>query len=240
MKLNNLIQGTFVKRYKRFFVDVQLSTGEIVTAHSNNTGTMASLLYPGNPVWLEPSDNPKRKLKYTLHLLQVPSGAYVCVNTIFPNQIVFDAIYNQKLPDFQNCEGLKKEVPFGCENSRVDIYLEKEGIPTFIEIKNVTLAEDFLPEVAQFPDARTERGKKHLHELIYEVKQGHRAFMFYLVNRTDCHAFKIAEHIDPDYAKAVKKAVKAGVEIQIYQTSIQIHNNQATIEIENPLKIYAK
>ncbi|MBF0279905.1 MAG: DNA/RNA nuclease SfsA [SAR324 cluster bacterium] len=235
MKLNKLVQGIFLKRYKRFFVDVQLANGEVVTAHSNNTGSMASLLHPGNPVWLEPNSNPRRKLKYTLHLLQVPSGARVCVNTIFPNQIVFDAIKAQQLPCFENCRGLKKEVRFGRENSRVDIYLENEGIPTFIEIKNVTLVEDFLPGVAQFPDARTERGRKHLQELSHEIKQGNRGIMLYLVNRTDCESFKIAEHIDPDYADSVKKARSAGVEFLVYQTKIQISQDQATIEIEKSL-----
>lgn len=236
MRLTNLIQGRFVKRYKRFFVDVALAPGKIVTAHSNNTGTMASLLQPGNPVWLEPNDDPKRKLKYTLHLIQVPSGAYVCVNTQLPNQIIFEAIQNQKIADFQEYTLLKREVRFGRENSRVDIYLENQEGGTFIEIKNVTLVEDSLPHVAQFPDAVTERGRKHLHELSYEAKRGQRAVIFYLVNRNDCDAFKVAEHIDPIYAKTLRKVLKQGVEAQIYQTRIEIQNHEAIIELGTPLK----
>ena len=237
MKLVDLVQGRYLKRYKRFFVDVELTSGKMVTAHCNNTGSMKSLLHSNNPVWLQFHDHPKRKLKYTLHLMRMPTGALVCVNTLFPNQIVFEAIKNQKLPAFRHAEFLKKEVRFGRENSRVDLYLEKAGKPTFIEIKNTTLAEDNLPGVAQFPDAVTERGRRHLNELSYEASKGHQAVILYLVNRTDCNSFRIAEHIDPLYAYALQKAAECGVEIQIHQTRIEISQDQAIIEIDRPLTI---
>ena len=133
MKLLNLIQGRFLKRYKRFFVDVELLNGKVVTAHCNNTGSMKSLLHVGCPVWVQSHDDPKRKLKYSLHLMQMPTGAHVCVNTLIPNQIVFEAIENDKLSAFRRADSLKKEVTFGQENSRVDLYLEQAGKPTFIE-----------------------------------------------------------------------------------------------------------
>ena len=236
MQLTHLISGRFLRRYKRFFVDVELESGQIVTAHSNNTGTMASLLQAGNLVWLEPSNNPKRKLKYTLHFIQVPSGAWVCVNTQLPNQIVFEALQNQKIPEFADFSLLNKEVKFGKENSRVDIYLENPQGATFIEIKNVTLAEETQPHLAQFPDAVTTRGSKHLKELCHEVQQGHRGIIFYLVNRNDCHAFQIAEHIDPVYAETLRHALKNGVEVRIYQTNIAFQNQEAVIELGSPLE----
>lgn len=236
MKLTHLIQGRFVRRYKRFFVDVELAQGEVVTAHSNNTGTMASLLEPGNLVWLEPNDNPKRKLKYTLHFIQVPSGAWVCVNTQLPNQLVFEAIQNRQIPAFADFLLLKKEVKFGKENSRVDIYLENKEGATFIEIKNVTLVEETHPHVAQFPDAVTTRGSKHLKELCHETQNGHRAVMFYVINRNDCHTFQIAEHIDPVYATTLRQALDAGVEVHAYQTCITFQNQEALIELGSPLK----
>lgn len=233
MLLNNLIPGTFIKRYKRFFVDVKLQSGEIVTAHTNNTGSMASLLNPNCLVWLENSENPKRKLKYTLHLMQVPSGGYACVNTIIPNKLIYEAIEKRQIPAFENHQLLKREVPYGNKNSRIDIYLEQEKQPTFIEIKNVTLVEEALPTIAQFPDAPTERGRKHLNELAYEAQNGHRAVMFYLVNRTDCNGFKIAEHIDPEYARIFNDIIIKGVEIMVYQTTIEISGNAATLTIDS-------
>lgn len=235
MQLNNLIQGTFIRRYKRFFVDACLENGEIVTAHSNNTGTMKSLLKEGNKLWLEYNDNPKRKLKYTLHFIQVSNGAIVCVNTIFPNKLVFEAIENKKLPSLDNYEFLKREVSYGKENSRIDIYLEQQGIPTYVEIKNVTLIEEEFPHVAQFPDAVTDRGLKHLKELMYQVKLGHRCIMFYLVNRSDGNSFKMANHIDPAYSKVFKQAIKSGVEVMVYRTKIEIKGHQANLSVDAPL-----
>ena len=237
MMLAGLVQGRFLKRYKRFFVDVELAEGKVVTAHCNNTGSMKSLLQSGCPVWMQYHGDPKRKLKYTLHLMQMPTGALVCVNTLIPNQIVFEAIKNEKIPAFRHADSLKKEVSFGQENSRVDLYLEKAGQSTFIEIKNTTLAEEMRPGIAQFPDAITERGRKHLSELSYEAGKGHRAVIFFLVNRTDCHSFQVAEHIDPLYANALQDALERGVEIQIHQTRIEICQDQALIEINRPLSV---
>ncbi len=229
------MSGTFLKRYKRFFVDVQLPDGTLVTAHTNNTGSMKSLLHPGNTVWLEHHDDPKRKLKYTLHLIQVADATLVCVNTQFPNHLVFEAIQNKKIPEFQKYDLLKKEVKYGEQRSRIDIYLEQDHIPVFIEIKNVTLVEENFPKVAQFPDASTERGRKHLQELALEAEKGNRAVMLYLVNRMDCDSFRLADHIDLPYVQAYEDAVKRGLEVLVYQSDISIHNHEVTIQIGKPL-----
>ncbi len=238
MRIENLIPGIFLKRYKRFFVDVQLKDGTVVTAHTNNTGSMKSLLGPGNSVWLEHHDDPKRKLKYTLHLIEVAQHALVCVNTQLPNRLVFEAIQDQKIPEFQKYDLLKKEVKYGEQRSRIDIYLEQNQVPVFIEIKNVTLAEENLPRVAQFPDASTERGRKHLRELALEAEKGHRAVMLYLVNRTDCDSFRLADHIDLPYVQAYEEAVQQGLEVLVYQSDISIHNHGATLQIGKSLPFF--
>lgn len=231
MQLNNLIQGRFIKRYKRFFVDVLLASGEVVTAHSNNTGSMRSLLEEGNVVWLEHVNNPKRKLQYTLHLIQLASGAVVSVNTLFPNKLVFEAIQSGQLNSFYPYDALKREVVYGSENSRIDIFLEQGRKKTFIEIKNVTLMEEALPQVAQFPDAATTRGQKHLRELIAERQKGNRAVMFYLIGRTDCTAFKTADHIDPAYATLVQEAVTQGVEVMPVGIHVEFMESVATLSL---------
>lgn len=235
MKLNPLIPGYLVKRYKRFFVDVRLESGEIVTAHSNNTGSMRSLLDTDNRVWIEHVDDPKRKLKYTLHLIQLPTGALVSVNTQFPNRLVYEAIESGQLSEFPQYDLLKREVPYGAERSRIDVYLENNGQATYVEVKNVTLVEDTEPGVAQFPDATTTRGQKHLRELIIEVEKGNRSVMFYLISRADCTHFKAAEHIDPAYATLLEEAVQKGVEVLAY--GLQFHNLAKAPEIQLGPKI---
>ncbi len=212
-----LISGTLIKRYKRFLSDITLENGDVVTAHCANSGSMMGLKEPGYKVWLSTSDNPKRKLKFSWELVDTGS-ALVGVNTSHPNKIVSEAISNGEIAELAGYDILRNEVKYG-ENSRIDILLQSEGkADCYVEVKNVTLSrEDGL---AEFPDAVTARGTKHLKELANMVEQGHRATMFYLVQRTDCVRFSLASDIDPAYSKAFKEAVAAGVEIICYDCHI--------------------
>ncbi|WP_350334786.1 DNA/RNA nuclease SfsA [Coralliovum pocilloporae] len=211
MKLpQNLIQGTLLKRYKRFLADVELTDGEIITAHCANPGSMLGLKDPGCKVWLSHSDNPKRKLKYSWELTEL-ENAMVGINTNHPNAIVAEAIENGSIPALKTYDSLKREVKYG-KNSRIDILLEgAEGGKTYVEVKNVHLCRE--EGLAEFPDSVTARGAKHLAELSDMVRDGHRAVMVFLVQRTDCDRMALAHDIDPKYGEAFDAAREAGVEM---------------------------
>ena len=189
----NFISGRLIKRYKRFFADVKLDSGEIVTAHCPNTGSMMGLLTEGNIVYLSKTDNEKRKLKYTLEVVKV-LGASVGVNTHRANRIVEEGIVEKKISSLGKKYDFRREVKYGT-NSRIDFLItNKKGEEIFVEVKNVTLSK--RKGVAEFPDAITERGSKHLLELIDVVKKDKKAIMLFLVQRNDCKKFRIAEEID--------------------------------------------
>lgn len=212
-----LIKGRLIKRYKRFLADIELDGGEIITAHVANPGSMMGLKEEGLTVWLSRSDNPKRKLPYSWELVEV-EAALVGINTAHPNGIAAEAIVNGEIEALAGYENLTREVKYGT-NSRIDILLSGGGRPNcYVEVKNVTLKRE--ESFAEFPDSVTARGAKHLNELIAMVEQGHRAVMFYLIQRTDCTKFRIAADIDPVYATAFRKAVDAGVEIICYDCHI--------------------
>lgn len=216
-----LIKGRLIKRYKRFLSDIELASGEIVTAHVANSGSMMGLKDPGREVWLSPANNPKRKLQYTWELVDVGSSL-VGINTSLPNAIVAEAIAASAIPELAGYEHLKREVKYG-ENSRIDIFLSDDQKPDcYVEIKNVTLKRD--KDWAEFPDAVTSRGTKHLRELSNMVQEGHRAVMLYLIQRQDCNGFSIAKDIDPEYANAFQQAIAAGVEILGYDCHISTKN----------------
>jgi sugar fermentation stimulation protein A len=210
-----LIEGKLIKRYKRFFADVELANGDIVTAHCANTGSMKTCGQPGDTVFVLHAPSPTRKLAYTWELTKTPKG-FVGVNTARPNHIVAKAIENQKIPELVGYSEMKQEVKYGA-NSRIDILLScpKKGL-CYVEVKNTTLLEG---DVVLFPDAVSSRGLKHLQELTQMVKEGHRAVMFYLVNRAEGSHFTPASKIDPAYSKGLKEAVKAGVEILAYRAN---------------------
>lgn len=219
--------GILIKRYKRFLADIKLDDETIITAHSTNTGSMKSVCDPGSRVIVSFIDDPKRKLKYTWQAIEI-NKTWVCINTMIPNKLVCEAICEKKIPELRDYTTIKREVKYG-ENSRIDIYLEQQdGTRMYIEVKNVTLKEN---KYAAFPDAVTERGTKHLHELINVVKAGHKAYMFYVVNRNDCQYATVAHDIDPVYAKTVKKAIDAGVGILCYQTQV----TQTGVELDKPI-----
>ncbi len=207
-----LIKGTLIKRYKRFLADVVLEDGSEVTAHCANSGTMLTVNEQGSEVWLSPARNPDRKLRYTWELIRV-GGALVGINTQHPNRIVQEAIEGGAAKELQGYGSLRREVKYG-KNSRIDILLEDDARPAcFVEVKNVTMKRG---DMAEFPDAVTARGTKHLYELADQVAEGRRAVMFYLVQRPDCTAFTLAGDIDPAYAEALDKARGAGVEVVAY------------------------
>ncbi len=207
-----LVPGRLIQRYKRFLADVELGTGEKVTAHCANPGAMLGLNAPGNRVWLSMSDNPARKLKYSWEIVEADFGRgaeYVGVNTLRPNALVDAAIKAGFFDEFASYASLRREVKYG-KNSRVDILLESAGLPDcYVEIKNVHMMR--RPGLAEFPDSVTARGAKHLAELADMVAAGHRAFMVYLI-QMDADRFSLARDIDPQYAAAFDKARAAGVE----------------------------
>jgi len=209
-------KGKLIKRYKRFLADIELD-GEIITAHCANSGSMMGVKDEGAPVWVSAAANPNRKLKWDWQVIEI-EDAKVCINTALPNKIAEEAILADQIPELSGYETLRREVKYG-KNSRIDILLEDENRPPcYVEIKNVTLSRE--RGLAEFPDSRTERGTKHLRELADMARAGHRAVMFYLVNRDDCEAFKLAEDIDPDYAAEFQKAAAAGVEKIVYASQI--------------------
>ncbi|GAB6053536.1 DNA/RNA nuclease SfsA [Magnetospira thiophila] len=205
-----LLRGKLIKRYKRFLADVELDNGDLVTAHCANSGSMLSCKDPGSEVWLSESDNPKRKLKYTWELIRIGTGL-VGINTGLPNKLVAEAITDGTITELQGYATLKPEQKYG-QNSRIDILLsDPDRPPCYVEVKNVTLMRDGSG-LAEFPDAVTSRGTKHLQELTDMVAEGARAVMVYLVQREDCTRFRVATDIDPTYDRALKAAVEAGVE----------------------------
>jgi sugar fermentation stimulation protein A len=211
-----LIKGNLVERYKRFLADMRLESGPMVTTHCPNSGSMMGLLQPGNPVLLSKSKNPKRKLPYTWELVRV-NGTWVCVNTANPNRLIHEALLNKQIPELSNYSEIKREAAWG-DRSRLDFLLKNDEEPCFVEVKNVTLAEN---GVALFPDAKTKRGVKHLRDLMEIVGQGMRGVMCFLVHREDCNIFKPADAIDPVYAETLRNAHQAGVEILVYRAKIR-------------------
>jgi sugar fermentation stimulation protein A len=212
-----LIPGRLVRRYKRFLADVTLDSGDLVTAHCANPGAMTGLNLPDTEVWLSPSRNPARKLAYSWELARVGDGL-VGINTAHPNGLVEEAIRDGRIAEVRGYESLRREVKYG-KNSRVDMLLSDDAKPDcYVEVKNVHLMRQ--PGLAEFPDAVTKRGTKHLNELADMVAAGHRAMMVYLVQREDCQQFTIAADVDPDYAAAFKASTGRGVEAICYRCSL--------------------
>jgi sugar fermentation stimulation protein A len=212
-----LVPGRLLKRYKRFLADVLLDSGESVTAHCANPGAMLGLAVPGSRVWLAPSPNPKAKLAWRWELEEI-DGALVGINTSHPNRIVEEAVRDGAIAALSGYATLSREVRYGA-NSRIDLLLARGAEKCFVEIKNVHLKRGAH---AAFPDCVTVRGAKHLAELAAQVGAGHRAVMLYCIQRRDCAAFKIADDLDPGYARAFDLAVAAGVEILVYDCLLAV------------------
>ena len=205
---DKLISGHFIKRYKRFFIDVKIGSN-IVTAHCPNTGSMLGLLKKGNRVWLSKSDNLNRKLKFTLEIIE-DRKRKVGINTHLTNKIVLNSLLAKEIKDFKNLSTIRQEVKFG-ENTRFDFLVINGNKKVFIEVKNVTLSRH--KGIAEFPDAVTSRGLKHIKELLNAKKEGYDIYLFYVIQRDDCNKFELAKDIDPEYCELLVKAVKKKLKI---------------------------
>ena len=210
-----LLQGTLIKRYKRFFVDIKYKN-KIITGHCPNTGSMMGLLNKGNKIWFSRSDNLSRKLKYTLEIIEV-GKKMIGINTLLTNKIVFEALNQKKIKNFVKFNNIKPEVKFS-DKTRFDFLISDNKEKCFLEVKNVTLSRK--DEIAEFPDAITSRGTKHLKELIIAKQRGFESYILYLIQREDCKSFRIAKDIDEDYKIAFDKALKKGVKIICYDCKI--------------------
>ncbi|MCG7623932.1 DNA/RNA nuclease SfsA [Epibacterium sp. Ofav1-8] len=213
-----LIPATLIKRYKRFLADCRLEDGREVTAHCANPGSMMGLAEPGMRIWLEPNDDPKKKLKFGWRLVEHGSGDFTGVDTSVPNRALKAALEAGQIAALADYSTVRAEVKYG-QNSRIDFLLTGEGLPDcYVEVKSVTLSRQ--PGLAEFPDSVTARGAKHLRELGDMAAAGHRAVMLYLVQRTDCDRFALAGDIDPTYAAAFEEARERGVERLVIGTRI--------------------
>jgi sugar fermentation stimulation protein A len=210
----SLVHGTLIKRYKRFLADVMLDDGNVVVAHCTNSGSMKSCLENGAEVFLSPVTDPTRKTRFTWEMIKI-GGSWVGINTGNPNKLAFESISAGIISELSGYTKVMREVVFG--DSRFDVFAENETEKCFVEVKNVTLKEG---KYALFPDAVTTRGQKHLKTLMEVKAAGMRAVMLYIVQRTDVEIFAPAKEIDPEYAKALKQAVDAGVEVIVMQTEV--------------------
>lgn len=213
-----LVEGVLLKRYKRFLADIKLADGSVITAHCPNSGSMKECAESGRTVYLSYHDSPKRKLKYTWELIDMPTSL-TGTNTLVPNRLVYQSIIEESIEELNGYDSIQKEVAIG-NGSRLDLLLSGNGKnKCFIEIKNCTLVTD---GVAYFPDAVTARGLKHLRALETLLSKNCRCVMFYLVQRMDAKVFKPADHIDSEYGQALRDVKRAGVEILVYDVIIDL------------------
>ncbi|MDO6444875.1 DNA/RNA nuclease SfsA [Colwellia sp. 1_MG-2023] len=234
MKIN-VQQATLIKRYKRFLADVIVENGTTTTIHVANTGAMSGCATPNDTVFYSISENKKRKYPFSWEVSQTAEQHWICVNTIRANQLVEEALNNQKIIELQNYTALKREVTYGNEGSKVDFYLiDEQNNETFIEVKSVTLLEE---QQGYFPDAKTERGQKHLRELMEVVEQGKRAVLLFAVLHSGINSVKAAAHIDSKYATLLSLAKEKGVEVIAYQANFEKKLDSIYITLENPLSV---
>ncbi|HET6420257.1 MAG TPA: DNA/RNA nuclease SfsA [Geobacteraceae bacterium] len=223
-----LYPGALIRRYKRFLADVELDGGETVTAHCPNSGSMKGCAVPGGRVLLSRSGNPKRKLGYTWELAQV-NGSWAGINTGLPNRLAAEAIESGIIPELAGYDSIRPEVKYG-KDSRIDLLLSGPRGLCYVEVKNVTLVEG---SKALFPDAETLRGRKHLKELMREVRDGNRGVIFFVVQRADARTLAPADAIDPEYGRLLRLAVKSGVEALAWQADV----TPEEIRLVRPLEV---
>ncbi|MCS2165454.1 DNA/RNA nuclease SfsA [Scandinavium manionii] len=229
--LPQLKHARLIQRYKRFLADVITPEGEELTLHCPNTGAMTGCATPGDTVWYSISDSKTRKYPHTWEITETQTGAFICVNTLRANQLVKEAIQSDAIPELKGYSVLKSEVKYGSERSRIDFKLEAEERPDcYIEVKSVTLAEQ---EYGYFPDAVTERGQKHLRELMGVAASGDRAVVLFAVLHSAITQFSPARHIDPTYAQLLNEAQKKGVEILAYKAELSADN----MTLKEPLPV---
>ncbi len=221
-----LLKGILIKRYKRFFVDIKYKD-KTITAHCPNSGSMLGLLNNNTPVFFSKTNNIKRKLKYTLQIIDF-NKKLVGINTHLTNKIVLEALIKKKIKKLIKFNDIKTEVKFS-DNTRFDFLISNKNEKCFLEVKNVTLLRK--GNIAEFPDAITTRGKKHLNELMNAKRKGYQSYMLYLIQRDDCKTFKIAQDIDPDYKNTFDQALKSGVKILCYDCKL----NNEEIKLNNQI-----
>ncbi len=227
----DLVPARLIRRYKRFLADCTLEDGSEITAHCANPGSMMGLADAGTKVWLEPNDDPKKKLNFGWRLVDHENGHLTGVDTSLPNRVLRTALEAREIGPLAAYTNVRPEVKYS-ENSRVDFLLTEDGLPdAYVEVKSVTLCR--TPALAEFPDSVTARGTKHMHDLAEVARMGHRAVLLYLVQRTDCSHVDIAADIDPKYAAAHAEATKAGVET----ICIGTHISPQEISIAAPLAL---
>lgn len=209
-----LLTGILIRRYKRFLADIELPDGTVVTAHTPNSGSMAGCAVPGSPVLISRSGSATRKYPFTWELVQV-NNVWIGINTGYPPKLVREGIENGTISELQGYGSIRPEV--GCGQSRIDLFLEGDPSPCWVEVKNVTLVDN---GVALFPDAVTTRGQKHLKELQRLVELGERGVIFYVVQRGDAEAVAPADRIDPEYGRLLRAVAAKGVETLAYQASV--------------------
>jgi sugar fermentation stimulation protein A len=229
-----LVPARLTRRYKRFLADCVLEeSGREITAHCANPGSMMGLSAPGTRVWLEPNEDPKKKLKFGWRLVDHGNGHYTGVDTSLPNRALKAALQARAIAPLAGYGTIRPEVAYG-QNSRIDFLLSAPGLPdAYVEVKSVTLSRQ--SGLAEFPDSVTARGAKHLADLAGVAGAGARAVMLYLVQRTDCTRFTLADDIDPAYAAAYRTARAAGVETLCFDTDI----SPESVTIRNPLEVVA-
>lgn len=226
-----LVPGALIRRYKRFLADVRLEDGREVTAHCPNPGAMMGLSEPGRRIWLEPNDDPKKKLKFGWRLVELGPSHMAGIDTSVPNRVVFEALSEGRIASLAGYSDIRPEQSYG-ENSRIDFLLRAPGRPdAYVEVKNVHLRRN--GDWAEFPDCVTARGAKHLHELARIAEAGGRAVMLYVVQRTDCARFRLAPDLDPAYAMAFDVVRARGVEMLCHGTEIDSHG----IALAGPLPV---
>ena len=231
---SSLIPATLIRRYKRFLADVILQTGEEVTVHTPNTGTMLGCAEPGNRVWLQDSGNPARKYPLGWELSTDESGTLIGVNTHLANQLVQEGIETGTIVELQGYASLRREVRYGDEGSRIDLLLQHAARPAcYVEVKNDTLLRHGC--VAAFPDAVSQRGSKHLRELTGLVRQGYRAVLLFCVQRADAEKVEPARDIDPVYADTLANAVNQGVEVLAYRAHVS--PTEVTLQTRLPFQL---
>ena len=233
---NKLMSGVLVKRYKRFLADVRLSSGEQITIHCPNTGSMRNCQNPGSTIWFTASMNKNRKYPHTWQLVEVDSGVLVGINTGLANRLVLESIQNKTVEKLHGYSTARTEIPYGRENSRIDILLESAGLrDCFIEVKNVSLGtstgEGF------FPDSITVRGQKHLKELMSVKESGARAVLFFCVQHSKVESVAPAHEIDPVYAELLIEAMNCGVEVMAYRTEVDLVSSTIWLDKELPVRI---
>jgi sugar fermentation stimulation protein A len=229
-----LFPAQLIQRYKRFLADIILPTGETITVHCPNTGSMKNCIKPLSPCWYSTSDSSARKYPHTLEIVTTPDGDLAGINTSRSNKLVSDAICNGIISELQGYDNIRAEVIYGNEKSRIDFLLENSEEKCFVEVKNVTLME--AKGQGLFPDAVSERGTKHLRELMHVKRVGHRAVLLYCVQHTGIEWVEPADAIDPLYGKTLREAIATGVEVIAYRAEINPATSSTTLFKKLPLK----